>query len=82
MGTISGIVVYVILWWLVFFMMLPIGVHPPHEVGEEAAPGHEAGAPVRHYLVWKLLAATVIAGVLWGVAWWLVVSDLITFRGA
>lgn len=81
MGAVSGIVVYVMLWWLVFFMTLPIGVHPPHELGEAADPGHESGAPVRHHLLWKALAATVISGVLWGVAYWIIDSGMITFRG-
>ena len=80
MTWISGTVVYVIIWWLVFFMALPIGVKPPHEVGEVAEPGHEAGAPVRPHLWKKVLAATVIAGILWGVAYWVIVEDIIRFR--
>lgn len=80
MGWISGIVVYIILWWLVFFMCLPIGVHPPHEVGEEAEAGHEPGAPMKTHLPVKLLAATAISGVLWGIAYWLIGSGLLSFR--
>lgn len=78
----SGIVIYVIAWWLVFFMALPVGVRPPHEIGEKAEPGHEAGAPVRTHLWIKALAATVIAAVLWGLAFWVIEADLISFRGA
>lgn len=81
MGTVSGIVVYVILWWLVFFMTLPIGVRAPHEVGQQVEPGHEGGAPIRHHLLWKVLAATVIAAMLWSVAYWVIDAGIITFRG-
>ena len=77
----SSIVVYVIAWWLVFFMALPIGVRPPHEIGETAQPGHEAGAPVRTHLARKALAATLIAGLLWGLVFWAVTADVISFRG-
>ena len=80
MSWISGVVVYVILWWLIFFMSLPFGVRPPHEVGQQAESGHERGAPVRPHLLWKVLAATVIAGLLWGVAYWVISSDMLTFR--
>jgi len=80
MNWFSGGVVYIILWWLVFFVSLPIGVHPPHEMGREAEPGHEAGAPVRHHLLWKILATTVVSGLLWGVAYWLITSDMLSFR--
>jgi predicted secreted protein len=76
----SGIVVYVIIWWLVFFMSLPIGVRSPQEMGEVAEPGHEAGAPVRTHLPIKVLAATVIAALLWGAAYWMVVADVISIR--
>jgi predicted secreted protein len=64
----------------VFFMSLPIGVHPPHEVGEAAEPGHEAGAPVRTHLPVKALAATVIAAALWGIAWWVISAGIVSFR--
>ena len=77
----SGVVVYVILWWLLFFMALPFGVKPPHEAGQQAEAGHEAGAPLRTHLWRKVGATTVIAALLWGIAYWLIASDLITFRG-
>ncbi|MPY70581.1 MAG: DUF1467 family protein [Alphaproteobacteria bacterium] len=81
MNVFSGILVYVVLWWLVFFMTLPIGVRPPHEVGERAEPGHESGAPVKPRLWLKAAATTVIAGALWGIAWWLIASGQLSFRG-
>ena len=80
MSWFSGIVVYVMTWWLVFFMALPIGVKPPHEVGDEAESGHEAGAPVRPHLLKKVLAATVISGVITALIYWVIVSDVISFR--
>lgn len=76
----SGVLVYIVLWWLVFFTTLPFGVRPPHETGEAVVRGQEQGAPVRHHLLWKFLATTVIAGLLWGVAYWLITSDMLSFR--
>jgi predicted secreted protein len=78
----SAIVIYVILWWLIFFMTLPIGVKPPHEVGETAEEGHERGAPIRPNVWKKALATTVIAAALWGVAYWIIDSGLVSFRNA
>ena len=80
MSWVSGIVVYVMAWWLVFFITLPIGVKPPHEEGAEAGAGHEAGAPVRPHLFKKVLAATVIAGFITGIICWLIVSDVTFFK--
>ena len=39
----TGILVYVIIWWLVLFMVLPWGVKVP----EEPEPGHASSAPVQ-----------------------------------
>ncbi len=80
MSWVSGIVIYVIAWWLVFFITLPIGVKPPHEEGSEAGVGHEVGAPVRPHLFKKVLAATVIAGVITGVICWVILSDVTLFK--
>lgn len=76
----SAIVVYVVAWWLIFFMLLPLGVRPPHELGEAAGPGHEAGAPVRPHLWKKALAATILAALLWGLVFWAIGAGLVSFR--
>lgn len=80
MNWFSGFVVYVILWWLVFFMTLPFGVRPPHEVGEEPGPGHDVSAPVRPRMWLKVGITTLIAAVLWGVAMYMISNDLLSFR--
>jgi predicted secreted protein len=76
----SGIVVYVIIWWVVFFTMLPIGVRSPDEAGVEVGPGHAPSAPVRPRLGLKAGVTTAIAVALWGVTYWIIESDLISFR--
>lgn len=76
----SGGLVYALLWWLVFFMALPVGARSYHEAGEAAAAGSAESAPMRPRLKAKAAATTVIAALLWGVAWCLVESDLISFR--
>lgn len=77
----TGIMVYVILWWLVFFMTLPIGAMSYHEAGEKTESGNVESAPMKPRLWLKAGATTVIAGILWGIAYYLVVSDLISFHG-
>src|SRR3546814_13491708 len=72
----SGIVVYVITWWIVLFTVLPWGVSPP----EEAEPGHETGAPARPRLLLKFGVTTAIATVLWLLIYVLVEATLFSFR--
>ncbi len=76
MSWLSGIVVYVILWWLVFFMALPVGVRRAGEV----ARGNDPGAPERARLGLKAAAATAAAGVLTLVVFLLIDSEWLSFR--
>jgi predicted secreted protein len=70
MSPFLGVAIYIILWWLSFFAMLPIGAQSLHEAGEEGAPGVERGAPRLPRLGMKALWAAGVAAVLWlGVAW-------------
>jgi predicted secreted protein len=70
MNPLLGIAIYVIVWWLAFFTMLPIGAQSHHEAGEETVPGAERGAPKVHNLRKKALYATGIAAIVWlGIAW-------------
>lgn len=80
MGPLLSAAIYVILWWLAFFVMLPIGAQSLHEAGEDAPAGVERGAPRAHRLGVKALWAALLAAVLWiGVAW-AVSVDLFNMR--
>ncbi|MBK8542100.1 MAG: DUF1467 family protein [Caulobacteraceae bacterium] len=43
MNIFLGIAIYVIVWWLSFFVMLPMGAQSHHEADEETVPGTERG---------------------------------------
>ncbi len=73
----TGILVYVIIWWVVLFMVLPWGVKVP----EEPEPGHASSAPVNPMMWRKALITSLIAAVLWGIAYWLIESEYLSFRG-
>ena len=72
----SGIVLFVLIWWMVFFMSLPWGVRRAGDEGK----GHDAGAPVRPRLWLKAGVTTVISLVLFGAAFWLVESKYLSFH--
>jgi predicted secreted protein len=58
----SGILVFVVLWWLVLFAVLPWGVRSQLESGE-VVPGSDPGAPalpkLRSKLIWTTVVATI-----------------------
>ena len=72
----SGILVFVVLWWLVIFAVLPWGVRIPDRV----EPGHADSAPVKPMLGRKVLATTAITAVLWLIVYLVVQSDWLSFR--
>ncbi len=46
MNWLTGIVVYILVWWVTLFAVLPLWVTP----AEPGDPGHAAGAPQQPYL--------------------------------
>jgi predicted secreted protein len=55
--------IYVVVWWITIFAVLPIGVHSQAEEGP-VTPGSEPGAPARPRLVAKALITTVLAAII------------------
>ena len=76
MTPVTGIVVFVIIWWLVIFMVLPWGVRRT----ENPEAGHDPGAPERPMLWRKVLATTLISAVLFAIVYTIVEFDLISLR--
>jgi len=63
-GVVNGLVVFLIVWWLVFFMMLPIGVRSQEEAGDIVA-GSEPGAPMAPNLLKKGWWCTIVTSGIW-----------------
>ena len=80
MGWFTGIMVFIILWWLIFFTMLPTGVKTAHEAGEEAGEGHATSAPVKPEMRRKLLMTTGLTIVLFLLYWGIESSGLISLK--
>jgi len=72
----TGIVAFVIIWWLVLFTVLPWGVHRNQapEIGEDR------GAPLRHRMWLKAGVTTLIALLLWGALYAAIKFEVFSFR--
>ncbi len=57
--------VYVIVWWLTLFIILPIGIESQAEKGRVAR-GSERGAPAKPVMLKKLLLTTLVSAVIFG----------------
>ncbi|MGE0652886.1 MAG: DUF1467 family protein [Alphaproteobacteria bacterium] len=76
MNWFTGIMVYIIAWWMVLFTVLPWGNRPP----DTTEPGHADSAPERPRLWLKALVTTIIATVIWAAIYWIIEAEIITFR--
>lgn len=77
MNLTGGLVLYVVLWFLVLFVLLPIGQKSQAEAGH-VVPGTPEGAPADPALKRKMVWATLIAAAVWAVIAWVILSGFIT----
>ncbi len=63
MSLVFALAIYFIIWWIVLFAMLPIGVRTTEEAGEKSSPGFAESAPHRPRLLPKMLATTVVSAI-------------------
>lgn len=79
MSLAGAFAIYVIIWWLVLFMVLPFGAGKKID-DESVADGHDAGAPAKPMMWRKLAATTVISFAVFGIFYWAYVSGAFEFR--
>lgn len=63
----TAIAIYFVVWWIVLFAILPLGVKNAHEAGEATLEGNEPGAPVKHQMGKKALITTVVAAIVFAI---------------
>ena len=76
MDIVSGVVVYILLWWWVLFMVLPFGAQAPEQVGE----GHATSAPARPRMALKLVITTGLSAVLFIIVYFSISYGIFSFR--
>ena len=63
----TAIAIYFVVWWIVLFAILPIGVKNAHEAGETTLEGNEPGAPVEHQMGRKAVITTVVSAIVFAI---------------
>lgn len=75
----TGTAIYLTIWWLILFVMLPIGARSQAEAGD-VVPGTEPGAPLLANIKRKLVWTTVAAAVVWMVLAAVISSGLVSLE--
>lgn len=74
MNWVTGLFIYVMIWWVTIFMVLPWGVR----TAQNPESGHATSAPLRALIGRKFLANSALAGVLWLILYVLIDQEIIT----
>lgn len=75
MSWLTGIAVYVVIWWTALFVVLPWGVRSPSVPDT----GHSGGAPDNPRLFLKCLVTTVLSAIIWIMVWLFLKANIIDF---
>jgi predicted secreted protein len=72
----QAVLVYVVCWWLLFFIALPIGV----VYSDQKHPAQSTGAPEKRYMLAKFLCVTLAAFLATGAIDLIVDSGIVQVR--
>ena len=79
--SITGLaIIYIIIWWIVFFSVLPVGIQSNKEIFKEKIEGMDPGAPKNPEIAKKFLITTLITSIIFLVIYYLVKIDLLNLR--
>ena len=80
MGITGSIIVYVLIWWIIFFSVLPVGIQSNKGRFREKLEGIDPGAPDNPKIARKFLITTIITSIIFIVIYYLVKFDLLNLR--
>ena len=73
-------IIYIIIWWIVFFSVLPIGIKHNEKPFKNNLEGVDPGAPINPKIGKKFLITTLITSIIFIVIYYLVEFNLLNLR--
>ncbi len=80
MGLTGSIIIYVMIWWVVFFSVLPFGIKSNKEIFKNTIEGNDPGAPKNPKIAKKFLITTIITSILFIVIYYLTNKGFLNLR--
>lgn len=69
MDPVFSLSVFLVIWWVVLFAILPLGVQSHHEAGIEVPGGGEPASPVNPNLKRKFITTTWVSAIIFAFVW-------------
>ena len=80
MSITGSIIVYVMIWWIVFFSILPVGIKSNKEVFRDSIEGFDPGAPKNPKIGKKFIITTIITSLLFILIYYVVELGFFNLR--
>jgi predicted secreted protein len=77
MDNVMAVAIYIFIWWIVLFAVLPFGVHTQDEAGS-VVPGTPGSAPAKVRIVRIFLINTLVASIVFALVYSAIVFKVIT----
>ena len=81
MSTTGSLIVYISIWWIVFFSILPIGIRSQNAKFTDNLNGNDRGAPKNPQIGKRFLITTFITSIIFLIIYYLVSQDYLNLRG-
>tara|TARA_B100000941_G_scaffold278018_1_gene242021 strand:- start:784 stop:1038 length:255 start_codon:yes stop_codon:yes gene_type:complete len=80
MGITGSLIVYIIIWWVVFFSLLPVGIKSNNLNYKENLEGSDPGAPKNPNIGKKFLYTTLITSIIFMGIYYIVSNNYFNLR--
>ena len=80
MGITGSIIVYVMIWWVIFFSVLPIGIKHNEKPFKNNLEGNDPGAPKNPNILKKFLYTTLITSLIFIGIYYIVTNEYFNLR--
>ena len=80
MGITGSLMVYICIWWIVFFSVLPVGINKQSPKFKETLSGNDSGAPKNPQILKKFIITTIITSILFLGIYYIVNNNYFNLR--
>ncbi len=77
MDIVFAMAIYIFIWWITLFAVLPFGVRTQHEEGH-VVPGTPESAPAQQRMLRVFVINTIVASIVFAIVYTVIVYQLIT----
>jgi predicted secreted protein len=81
MSVTGSLIVYISIWWIVFFSVLPLGIRSQNAKFSDNLGGNDRGASKNPNIGKKFLITTLITSVIFLIIYYLTSQDYLNLRG-